>query len=113
MTNKQIQQSNAIIYYFDEECTKKCPTNEKGEALLDWGITIPGKIKIQEIYAQNQSKDRLILRQPYTQDEDLHIKDYPANLMSGEAGKVKLELAINKNRIDGHHAGWGFDVIVG
>lgn len=103
----------AIKYFYDKECKQPYPTNKNGEAVTDWGITIPGQKKKIELFAQNQSRDRAILRQPYSHDEDQKIIDYPANLMGGESGKVTLEFAPNKDRIDGLHAGWGFDVVIG
>ena len=102
-----------ITYYFDEECEKRYPVNEHGEAIIDWGETIPGQKKERILWARNESKDRAILRQPYSQDEDQKIIDYPANLMSGEKGKVTLSFKPNQDRIESLKAGWGFDVIIG
>lgn len=103
----------ALTYYYDADCKKRYPMNEKGEAIIDWGITIPGQHKLKELYAKNESRDRAVLRQPYTQDEDLKIKDYPKNLFGGKSGKVTLEFTPNKDRIDSLHANWGFDIIIG
>ncbi len=103
----------ALTYYYDEECKKRYPMNEKGEAVVDWGIVIPGQKKLIELYAKNESRDRAILRQPYSLDEDQKIIDYPQNLMGNTAGKVILEFAPNKDRIDSLHAGWGFDIVIG
>jgi len=109
----------ALTYYYDKECKKRYPVNEKGEAVIDWGITIPGQVKTKELYARNESRDRAVLRQPYTMDEDLKIKDYPKNLMGHDGsggyaiGKVILEFSPNKDRIDALHASWGFDIILG
>jgi len=103
----------ALTYYYDKECKKRYPVNEKGEAIVDWGITIPGQKKIKELYAKNESRDRAILRQPYTMDEDLKIKDYPPNLKGGDVGIVTLEFTPDEDRIDALHAPWGFDIILG
>jgi len=65
-----------LTYYYDEKCTKRYPVNEKGEAIIDWGITIPGQVKTKLLYARNESRDRAILRQPYSMDEDQKIIDY-------------------------------------
>jgi len=102
-----------LSYYYDKECQKRYPVNEKGEAVIDWGITIPGQKKTKELYAKNESRDRAILRQPYSMDEDLKIKDYPKNLMGGDTGKVSLEFTPHKDRIDSLHAPWGFDIVIG
>ena len=102
-----------LSYYYDKECKKRYPVNENGEAIIDWGITIPGQKKIKELYAKNESRDRVALRQPYSMDEDQKIIDYPPNLMGGDRGKVTLEFAPDKDRIDSLHAPWGFDVIIG
>jgi len=102
-----------LTYYYDKECTKRYPMNEKGEAIVDWGITIPGQKKIKELYAKNESRDRAIFRQPYSMDEDLKITDYPKNLMGNDIGKVTLEFAPNKDRIDSLNAPWGFDLVIG
>ncbi len=102
-----------ISYYLDEDCSQRCPVNEKGNAIIDWQETIPGQIKRKEIYAKNESRDKLVIRQPYTEDEDLKIKDYPPRLFSGEKGKVIIEFTPNRERIDALHSDWGFDIVVG
>ena len=102
-----------ITYYFDEECLKRYPVNEHGEAIIDWGETIPGQKKERTLFAKNESKDRAILRQPYSQDEDQKIIDFPPNLMSQEVGKVILTFQPNQERIESLKAGWGFDVVIG
>jgi len=102
-----------IAYYYDESCSKRCPVNEQGQAIIDWGETIPGQLKTKELYVKNESRDKLVIRQPYTADEDLKIKDYPAKLLSLEKGKVILQFKPNRERIDALHADWGFDVVVG
>ena len=80
---------------------------------MDWGETIPGQKKEKVIFVKNESRDRLVLRQPYSQDEDLNIVDYPPNLMGGDSGKIQLEFVPKKERIDAMHTDWGFDVIIG
>jgi len=105
--------ANPISYYYDKTLAKRYPVNEKGEAIIDWGITVPGQKRIKEVYAKNESRDRAILRQPYTMDEDLKIIDYPKNLFGGKSGIVVLEFSPNSERIDALHAGWGFDVVIG
>ncbi len=102
-----------ISYYFDEACNDRYPVNESGQAIIDWGETIPGQKKEKTLYAKNESRDKLVIRQPYTADEDLKIKDFPPRLFTHESGKVVLEFIPNKERIDALHADWGFDVIVG
>jgi len=102
-----------IMYYFDEKCKKRYPVNEEGVPIIDWGITVPGKKREKIIYARNESRDRSILRQPYSLDEDLKIKDYPQNLFSEQVGKVILTFEPKPDRISALHADWGFDVIVG
>jgi len=102
-----------LSYYTNEKCTERCPVNEKGNAIIDWQETIPGQVKTKVIYAKNESRDRLVVRQPYTEDEDLKIKDFPPRLFSGESGRVVLEFTPNPERIDALHADWGFDVVIG
>ena len=102
-----------LVYYYDEQLTKRVPVNSEGSAILDWGEVIPGQKKEQVLWAKNESRDRAVLRQPYTGDEDLKITDYPANLMGNESAKVKLTFEPHKERIDGHHSEWGFDVSIG
>jgi len=108
-----MKRKSPITYYYDEKCTKRCPLNENGEAIVDWGETIPGQKKVREIYAKNESADRIILRQPYTGDKELHITDFPKNLFNQESGKVTLMFNPNENRIEALKTDWGFDVVVG
>jgi len=102
-----------LTYYHDRECAKRCPVNEEGEVIIDWGETIPGQKKKQELFVKNESRDKLVLRQPYALDEDLHIRDYPNRLLSAGSGKVILEFTPKKERIDAMHSDWGFEVIIG
>ncbi len=102
-----------IHYYYDKECLTRCPVNEAGQAIVDWGETIPGQRKEKTLFAKNESRDRLVIRQPYTADEDLKIKDFPPRLLALESGKIVLEFTPNKERIDALHADFGFDVVVG
>ena len=104
---------NPLVYYYDEAREKRVPVNEAGNPIIDWIEIIPGQKKEQTLYVYNQTRDRLVLRQPYTTDEDLQIKDYPPRLMGEESGIVKLELAIKPDRIDPHKADWGFEVVIG
>ena len=102
-----------ITYFFDESCSKRYPVNEKGQPIIDWGITIPGEKKVKTLIVRNESRDRAILRQPYSMDEDLKIVDYPKNLFSGDTGKVELTFEPKTERVDALHADWGFDIIIG
>jgi len=102
-----------LTYFYDKECNRRVPLNEKGEIVLDWGETIPGQVKKREIWVKNESRDRIAFRQPYTLDEDLKIMDYPAKLFESEVGKVVIKFEPKGERIDALNANWGFDVIVG
>ena len=102
-----------LTYYMDKECTKRCPLNEAGEVIIDWGETIPGQRKKRELFVKNESRDKLILRQPYSLDEDLKIISYPARLFYSDSGRIALEFSPNTERIDALHSEWGFDVVVG
>ncbi len=103
-----------LMYFFDKKMEKRVPVNELGQVDLDWGETIPGENKEKILYVKNVTDDRLILRQPYTLDEDLLITDYPPNLLRKESGRVKLEFKPNRERIESmKHAEWGFEVVVG
>jgi len=102
-----------ITYYIDKECKKRYPVNETGQAIIDWGISVPGEKKIKELYAKNESRDRAVFRQPYSIDKDLTITDYPTNLMAKEVGIVTLSFEPKKERIDAMHSSWGFDIIIG
>lgn len=97
----------------DEACENRYPVNEKGDAIIDWGIVIPGQQKTRIVYARNESLDRTTLRQPYTGDDALKIIDYPTNLIHKQVGPIKLQLTPNKERIDAIHSDWGFDLIIG
>ena len=102
-----------IRYYMDEACQNSYPLNEQGEAIIDWGVMSPGQEKTKTLYAKNESRDRISLRQPYTLDEALSITDFPTNLTHNQVGAVTLRLAPSKERIDAIRAGWGFDVLIG
>jgi len=102
-----------INYYFDERCEKRYPVTEDGTPIIDWGITIPGEKKTKEIFARNELMDRAILRQPYSNDEDLKIIDYPKNLFSEQVGKVVLAFEPKGERVTALHSEWGFDIIIG
>ena len=104
---------NPINYYFDEHCEKRYPVTEDGTPIIDWGITIPGEKKTKEIFARNELKDRAVLRQPYSNDEDLKIIDYPKNLFSEQVGKVVLTFEPKGERVTALHSDWGFDLIIG
>lgn len=102
-----------LVYYFDQKLEKRCPVNELGGVVLDWGETKPGTKKEKLLYVKNNTPDNLTLRQPYTEDSDLKITDFPPRLKHEESGKVKLEFAPKKERLDSLKAPWGFDVIIG
>ena len=105
---------NPLIYYLDESLETRCPVNEKGDALVDWGSTIPGSKKERILFVKNKTNDRLVIRQPYTNDEDLKIIDYPSRLFGNGSGKVVLQFSPNPERLDPLKAGWGFeDVVIG
>ena len=104
---------NPITYYMDAECKNRYPVNESGQPILDWGIITPGQKKEKTLYGKNESKDRLVLRQPYTLDEALTITDYSPNIDSGAVGFVSFELAPKHDTIDSHKTDWGFDVLIG
>lgn len=103
-----------LEYYLDEQMDRRCPVNESGEAILDWGISTPGTKKEKVLYVKNITADRLVIRQPYTHDEDLKIIDYPTRLMGNDSGKVVFSFEPTPERLDPLKAGWGFeDVVIG
>jgi len=102
-----------LTYYTDESMEKRLPVNEEGFPIIDWGETIPGKQKEMTLYVKNESKDNLVLRQPYSTSEDLKIKDYPARLQGEDTGIVRLKYRPNPETITSHHSSWGFQVIIG
>ena len=103
-----------LEYYLDSNLEKRCPVNESGEAILDWGITTQGAKKEKTLYVKNITADRLAIRQPYTHDEDVRIIDYPTVLMGHGADKVTFTYQPHPERIDPLKAGWGFeDVVIG
>lgn len=102
-----------LTYYIDKKMEKRVPVNEEGFPIIDWGETIPGKLKEMILYVKNESKDPLTFRQPYCTSEDLKVEDYPAQMKAGTLGLVKLRYRPNPDTIESHHASWGFQVIVG
>lgn len=102
-----------LTYYYDESMSKRVPVNESGAPILDWGEIIPGKLKEMTLYIKNESRDRLVLRQPFSTSEDLKIESYPSRLFGEESGKVEFKFRPNPEKIESHHASWGFEVVVG
>ena len=102
-----------LTYYHDEKHSKRVSVNESGAPILDWGETIPGKRKEVTLYIQNESKDQLHLRQPFTTDPTLKIEDYPSRLFSEEKGIMKFSLTPDKEKIEAHHGSWGFEIVIG
>ena len=102
-----------LDYFFDESMTQRIPINENGNPIIDWGETEPGVRKEKTIFVKNRTLDRIILRQPYSRDEDFHILDFPPKLMGHEYAKVQLEFYPNEERLDPLRAEWGFDVLIG
>lgn len=102
-----------IEYYYNKDCTKRVPVDELGNTVVDWGETIPGIKKEKQLWVKSLIYDRIIFRQPSTEDSDLFIRDFPITLMGKQSGKVLLEFAPNENRIAPLNAGWKFDLIVG
>jgi hypothetical protein len=102
-----------LTYYHDEKLTKKVQVNEEGNPILDWGETIPGKLVEKTLYVKNESKDKLVIRQPFSTNEDLTIKDYPSRLFGEEAGAVKFSFKPNPEKIEAHNSSWGFEVVIG
>jgi len=102
-----------LAYYYDKEMTKRYEVNEFGFPILDWGEIIPGKHIERTLFVKNESKDRLVLRQPFTTSDELSLKEYPTRLLTGESGTVILSYKSDPNKIESHHATWGYEVIVG
>lgn len=102
-----------LTYYHDESMIKRYEVNENGFPIIDFGEIIPGKRIERTIYVKNESKDKLVLRQPFTTSDELTINDYPARLLAGDKGIVKLTYTSNPEKIESHHATWGYEVIIG
>jgi|FLOH01.1.fsa_nt_gi hypothetical protein len=102
-----------LEYYHDEQLTKRYEVNENGFPIVDFGEIIPGKRIERTIFVTNTSKDKLVLRQPFSTSEELSINDYPPKLLAGEKGIVKLIYNSDPEKIESHHATWGYEVIVG
>jgi hypothetical protein len=69
-----------LEYYHDEQLTKRYEVNENGFPIVDFGEIIPGKRIERTIFVTNTSKDKLVLRQPFSTSEELSINDYPPKL---------------------------------
>lgn len=103
---------HAIEYYYNEALTKRVPVNEDGNAIINWGETVPGFHKEKILYMKNLLRDKIIIRQPHSTDEDLHIVDFPTKLLGYESGKVKLVFSPPANRLVPLNGDWGFDDLV-
>ena len=102
-----------VSYYYDKQCEKRVPVNELGETILDWGETVPGAKKEMTLFIKNETKDRLVIRQPYSLDEDFKITNYPTRLFGEESGKISLSFHPNTERITPLKSGWGFEIVIG
>jgi len=102
-----------VTYYYDEMHTKRVPVNEMGNPILDWGETIPGKRKEMVLHMKNESKDQLVLRQPFTTGTALKIEDYPQRMFSEDKGTIKFSLTPDINKIESDHSSWGLEIVVG
>jgi hypothetical protein len=102
-----------LTYYYDEAHNNRVPVNESGHPILDWGETIPGKRKELTLFVQNESKDQLVIRQPFSTDTTLKIEDYPSRLFSEEQGTIKFSLTPDINKIESHHGSWGYEIVIG
>jgi len=102
-----------LTYYYDEALTKRIPVNETGQPILDWGETIPGQRKEKVIHIKNESRDSLVLRQPFSTDPALKIEDYSPRLFSEEKGTMKFSLTPDINKIESHRGSWGIEIIIG
>ena len=102
-----------LSYYHDEKMQNRVQVNENGNPIIDWGETIPGKLKEMVLYVKNESKDALVLRQPFSTSEDLKITDFPIRLQREDTGIVKLQYKPNPESIEPHHSSWGFQIVVG
>ena len=112
MSKVQVQ-PHIMEYYYDEHFLNRVPVNELGNCVIDWGESIPGMKKEMSLYVKNITNDRLVLRQPHTEDDDLHIRDFPSKLMGQESGEIKLEFAPSLSRIKPLNAGWSFEIVLG
>ena len=105
---------HAVEYYYNESLTKRVPVNETGNAIIDWGETVPGLKKEKILYIKNLLRDKIILRQPHSTDEDLHIVDFPTKLLGLESGMIKLVFSPPANRLRPLNGDWGFeDLVIG
>ena len=102
-----------LAYYFDESMDKRVPVNEEGNPIIDWGETIPGQKKTIELFVHNESKDRLVIRQPYTSSDEIAINDYPARMFPGDKAIVSLSYTAHPEKIESHHGTWGFEIVLG
>ena len=105
--------TSPLVSFYDESMTKRVPVNERGIPIIDWGETIPGQKKEKTFYVKNNTRDRVIIRQPYSNDEDLSIDDYPANLLGNESGIVTMSFKPHIERIEPLKSEWGFDLVIG
>ena len=102
-----------LEYYADELLEKRIPINESGQPMFDWGEMIPGQTKEKTYYIKNVTNDTITLRQPYTNDEDFKIKNFPTRLKGLEAGMLELEFSPPINRTKPLNSSFGFDKIIG
>ena len=102
-----------LSYYHDEKFENRVIVNEEGKPIIDWGETIPGQIRMKTLFVKNETKDRIVIRQPWCVDEDLSIIDYPPRLFGEQAGIIKLKFAPAIHRTVPLNSEWGFDVVIG
>lgn len=102
-----------ITYYYDKQYKTRVPVNEEGNAILDWGEVVPGSIKSVKLFVKNELLSPISLRQPYTEDEEFKIKNYPTHMLPGETGEIDLEYSPNEERLTPLKSDWGFELVIG
>lgn len=102
-----------LVYYFDKDFKKRVSVNELGSPIVDWGETVPGQKKKMTLFVKNESKDRIVIRQPFTSTKELTIDDFPARLFPEDSGKVDLSFTASPVKIESHKGDWGFEIVLG
>jgi len=109
-----LSQPRILDYYYDAGYTQQIPVDAEGIPIMDFDRLPARQSSELLIYAKNVLLEPVTIANPWTDDEDLSITDYPARLEPGETGSVSFLYQPPLARVRSLKARWGFrEVVIG